>query len=144
MYRILIALTLGLISSLAAAEQMYRWVDDNGVQQFGQQPPDGRAYQRINITSSPPPGGSLRQPEQTAVETPAEEPPVVAEQELTEEQQRQRTEQCNKVRANLRAMQTNPRLSRVNEDGEMVRLGEEERQQLIEEAQRDLDTLCND
>ena len=35
------------------ATQMYRWVDENGVTQFSQQPPAEDQYQRMQIKPAP-------------------------------------------------------------------------------------------
>lgn len=142
MHKTLIALTLGLLSSLAVAEQMYRWVDDQGVAQFGQQPPEGRQYQRMDIISAPPPGGALREP------APLPAPPTAAsDQDQRQEANDQamearRLEQCGKLQTNLRTLESNPRLSRTNEAGEVERIGEDERQELIAQAKSDLESYC--
>lgn len=142
MHKTLIALTFGLLSSLATAEQMYRWVDDQGVPQFGQQPPEGRSYQRVDIKSSPPPGGALRAPEPLpARDSDAEEEqPRSAIQAKANEAKR--LQQCNQLQTNLRTLETNPRLSRTNDAGEMERIGEEERQALMDKAKKDLESYC--
>ncbi|WP_022964494.1 DUF4124 domain-containing protein [Halopseudomonas pelagia] len=142
MYKTLIALTLSLLSSAASAEQMYRWVDDQGIPQFGQQPPQGRSYQRVDIISAPPPGGTLRAPAPlTKSEAPSEEPRQnqAANDKAMEAQ---RLEQCRQLQANLHTMETNPRLSRTNDAGEVERIGEDERQALITQTKIDLENYC--
>lgn len=54
-----IALVMGLVgmsafAGSAAAQSMYRWTDDRGGIQFGQQPPADRPYQRVDIKASQP------------------------------------------------------------------------------------------
>lgn len=144
MYKTLIALTFGLLSSFAAAEQMYRWVDDQGIPQFGQQPPESKAYQRINVSSPQPPGGALRAPAPLPLpkdkgRSDAEEDQSINDQALAAK----RVEQCAKIRSNLQTMEQNPRLSKTNEAGEMVRIGEDERQTLMAQARADLDVFCD-
>lgn len=142
MYKTLIALTLSLISSAAVAEQMYRWVDDQGIPQFGQQPPEGRNYQRVDLISAPPPGGTLRTPAPLAEpEAPSAEPgrrQAAADKAMDAK----RLEQCGQLQSNLRTLETNPRLSRTNDAGEMERIGEDERQALISQARADLENYC--
>ncbi len=142
MHKTLVALTFALLSSVAAAEQMYRWVDDQGVPQFGQQPPKGKPYQAINVSSPQPPGGALRAPaplsEKPNDQAGAEEGQGISDAALAAK----RVEQCAKIRSNLQTMVQNPRLSKTNEAGEMVRIGEEERQALMGQARADLEEFC--
>ena len=142
MHKTLIALAFGLLSSTAMAAQMYRWVDAQGVTQFGQQPPEGRAYERVDIRSAPPPGGTLR--------APAAQPEAEPENQMQSPEQTadgkafeaRRLEQCGQLQANLRTMESNPRLSRTNEAGEVERIGEEERQALMAQTRADLEAYC--
>ncbi|MFT6430232.1 MAG: hypothetical protein ACJAXR_002582 [Halopseudomonas sp.] len=141
MHKTLIVLIFGLLSSVAAAEEMYRWVNDQGVPQFGQQPPEGRAYQRINVASPQPPGGALRAPEPLPYkEAPAEQDQSTTDEALTAKRQ----EQCTKIRSNLQTMERNPRLSKTTENGENVRIGEDERQTLMDQARSDLQEFCKE
>lgn len=143
MYKTLLALTFGLLSSVAMAEQMYRWVDNQGVPQFGQQPPEGVTYQRINVRSSPPPGGALREPSplpDSAVADQDDSPQGPTDAEL----EARRTAECARLRTDLRTMETNPRLVTTNEAGERVRMGEDQRQRMIAETKSHLEIHCND
>lgn len=144
MYKTLVALTFGLLSSLAVAEQMYRWVDDQGVPQFGQQPPEGKSYQRMDITAAPPPGGALREPAPlpSRDENTEEEQQSEMQAKANEAAEAKRQEQCGQLQQNLRTLETNPRLSRTNDAGEVERIGEDERQALIEKAKADLESYC--
>lgn len=143
MYKTLIALTFGLLSSVVAAGQMYRWVDDQGVPQFGQQPPEGKAYQRMDISSPPPPGGTLRAPaplpKNDDNQAEAEEDPSISDEALAAK----RVEQCAKIRSNLQTMERNPRLSKTTDAGETVRIGEDERQTMMAQARADLEEFCD-
>jgi hypothetical protein len=141
MHKTLIVLIFGLLSSVAAAEEMYRWVNDQGVPQFGQQPPESKAYQRINVASPQPPGGALRAPEPLPQnEAPAEQDQSTTDEALTAKRQ----EQCTKIRSNLQTMERNPRLSKTTENGETVRIGEDERQTLMDQARSDLQEFCSE
>ena len=53
-----------------------------------------------------------------------------------------RLEQCGKLQTNLRTLESNPRLSRTNDAGEVERIGEDERQELIAQAKSDLESYC--
>ena len=142
MRKTLIALTFGLLSSVVTAEQMYRWVDDQGVPQFGQQPPEGKAYQRMDISSPPPPGGTLRAPAPLPVKDDSQT--RTAEDSTTTDKvlAARRAEQCAKIRSNLQTMEQNPRLSKTTDAGEIVRIGEDERQEMMAQARADLEEFC--
>lgn len=143
MYKTLMALTLGLLSSLATAEQMYRWVDDQGIAQFAQQPPQSRSYQRVDIVTAPAPGGTLRAPATLSEPEAPSAKPGQNQAANDKAMQAQRQEQCGQLQANLRTLETNPRLSRTNDAGEVERIGEDQRQALIKQAKTDLQSHCN-
>lgn len=142
MLKKLITLSAALLfcSALQAA-QMYRWVDDQGVTQFGQNPPTDRPYEAVGIRSAPPPGGFVRAP------APHREEPSVSES--TEERasrlarEKRLAEECQQLRDNLQLLLDNPRLRRTNEAGEVVRIDEDERQQLISETRQQIQEFCS-
>lgn len=144
MHKTLLALTFCLLSSVVAAEQMYRWIDDQGVPQFGQQPPEGKTYQRIVVNSPPPPGGTLRAPaplpQSATAKAPEEEDQSISDEALAAK----RKEQCAKIRGNLQTMERNPRLSKTTDAGETVRIGEDERQEMMAQARADLAEFCSE
>lgn len=145
MRKLLITTLLTLACSSAMATQMYKWVDENGVTQFSQQPPTDNQYQRMNVTPPPQPS------------TPAPQPPVRAEDEAatteTEPAQQQTDDAeyraelaayCESLRNRLTTMENNPRLRRERADGTMERIPEEERQEMISKAKADLQANCQD
>lgn len=146
MRKIVISAALSLVCTSAMATQMYRWVDENGVTQFSQQPPAEDRYQRMQVKPAPELGtGSLApdtdSPAGEQTESTESTKPAVAAQ-LTPEQQAKLAEQCDALRANLTTMQNNPRLRRTLEDGTVERIGEDERQAMIAKAQADLQEHC--
>ena len=54
----------------------------------------------------------------------------------------QRSAACEKVRSNLDTLLNNPRLRRTTADGEVERIGEDERQLMISKAQDNLRENC--
>lgn len=144
MQRLLTALTLGLLATSTMAQQMYQWQDERGVMQYGQLPPTGSNYQQIRIQPSPPPGGQLRAPAPLPLKADTSAADAAAEQRRQERARaEQRTAACEQVRSNLETLLNNPRLRRTNEAGEVERIGEDERQQLISQAQEDLQENCS-
>ena len=59
-----------------------------------------------------------------------------------EQQEAERKKYCEAMRTNLAQLQNNPRL-RMDVDGEMRRLGEDERQAKIAESEKAIKENCN-
>ncbi len=144
MRRIILTSSLLLaLSATATASQVYKWVDAQGVTHFGSQPPQGQSATSIN-TSAPQPKAveeeqpaptfeSIADPEQAAFDKKAKEEVAAKEAE--------RKKYCEDVRTNLAQLENNPRI-RVEVDGEVRRLGEDERQQRIAEAKKAIAENC--
>ena len=139
---ILISSLLLALSANAMASQVYKWVDDQGVTHFSAQPPQGAQATTIN-TATPPPKPveakpaptfqSIADPEQAAIDEKIKQQVAAKEAE--------RKQYCESVRTNLAQLQNNPRV-RVEVDGEVRRLSEEERQQRISAAQKSIADYC--
>ena len=143
MRKIVISAALTLVCTSAMATQLYRWVDENGVTQFSQQPPAEDQYQRLQVKPAPELGtGSLAPAADASAEEQTEATEPAAAPQPTPEQQAKLAEQCDALRANLTTMQNNPRLRRTLEDGTVERIGEDERQAMIAKAQADLQEHC--
>ncbi|MDO8332583.1 MAG: DUF4124 domain-containing protein [Pseudomonas sp.] len=133
------------LSTTAMASQVYKWVDDKGVTHFGANPPQGQAATSVNTVIAQP---------KAAVKAPTSTTPALdsgeAEQKVIDakvrqqvaEQAAERKKYCESVRTNLAQLQNNPRL-RTEVNGEQVRLGEDERQAKIAEAQKAIKENCN-
>ena len=144
MRRIILTTSLLLaLSASAMASQVYKWVDAQGVTHFGSQPPQGQSATSIN-TSAPQPKAveeeqpaptfeSIADPEQAAFDKKAKEEVAAKEAE--------RKKYCEDVRTNLAQLENNPQI-RVEVDGEVRRLGEDERQQRITEAKKAIAENC--
>ncbi|WP_397377348.1 DUF4124 domain-containing protein [Pseudomonas sp.] len=147
MRRMIITSSLLLaISATAMAGQVYKWVDDKGVTHFSAQPPQGQEASTINTalpvpkpapaeTTKPAPTfESIANPEQAAIDAKVKQDVVAKEAE--------RKKYCEEVRTNLAQLQNNPRL-RMEVEGEVRRLSEEERQARIAETQKSITDNCN-
>ncbi|BAU76556.1 DUF4124 domain-containing protein [Metapseudomonas furukawaii] len=147
MHRMILAGSLLLVLSASAlAGQVYKWVDAQGVTHFGAQPPDGQAATSVN-TSVPKPQ-PLPKLDSEMGDLPETQP--VGDQKAIDEkvkaevasQEAERRTYCENVRTNLAQLQNNPRI-RMDINGEVRRLTEEERQSRIQEAQKAIDENCN-
>ncbi|MBU0807713.1 DUF4124 domain-containing protein [Pseudomonas sp. MIL19] len=146
MRRMIITSSLLLaMSATAMASQVYKWVDAQGVTHFGAQPPQGQEATSIN-TATPQPKPvvseekkaaptfeSIADPEQAAIDKKVKQEIAAKEAE--------RKKYCTDMRTNLAQLQNNPRV-RVEVDGELRRLNEEERQARISETQKSITDNC--
>ena len=130
------------LSSGVMASQVYKWVDAQGVTHFGAQPPQGQSAEALN-TATPP-------PKPIAAELIDAKPADGSEQrdidrqvkKQVAEQEAERQRYCTTLRTNLAQLQNNPRV-RVEEEGEMRRLNEEERQTRIGETKQKIAETCD-
>lgn len=130
------------LSSAVMAGQVYKWVDAQGVTHFGAQPPQGQAAQALN-TATPPP--KPLEPAQVEPATTGDTEQRAIDQKVKKqvaEQEAERQRYCTTLRTNLAQLQNNPRV-RVEKDGEMRRLNEEERQERISDTQKKIGDTCN-
>ncbi|WP_028240363.1 DUF4124 domain-containing protein [Stutzerimonas azotifigens] len=138
--RILASTLLLALSTGVSAGQVYRWVDAEGITHFGSQPPEGQVAQPIStVTRTYQPGmpvvpdAPAADAEQERIDREVKGQVAAREAELKQ--------YCETLRTNLAQLKNNPRV-RVEENGEMRRLGEEERQARIGETEHRIDTDC--
>lgn len=133
------------LSTTAMASQVYKWVDDKGITHFGANPPQGQAATSVNTVIAQPKAAA-----KAATPTPPKVDSGEAEQKVIDakvkqqvaEQAAERKKYCETVRTNLAQLQNNPRL-RTEINGEQVRLGEDQRQAKIADAQKAIKENCN-
>ena len=147
MRRFVIASSLLLcLSPALMASQVYKWVDSNGTTHFSAQPPQGQSATSINTNvpaskapeASPEPQresfSAIADPEQAAIDKKVKEEVAAKEAEIKQ--------YCESARNDLSQLQNNPRI-RMEVDGEVKRLGEDERQTKIAELTKSISELCN-
>lgn len=134
----LLGLGLTVAAMAVAAETIFTWIDDDGVQHFSAQPPEGRDYRIVQMLGS---ASALATEELSSAPSPAP-PPRLSEISQGQPDQDVLRERCTQARDNLDIlMQDRPLLMR-QDDGEPLPLDEEARQQLMEEAQSFIDEWC--
>lgn len=131
---------LAVLGSPAWAAQVYKWVDAQGTTHFGAQPPQDQPAQTINTVAAPPAPVAPTPPRAEAKDPQAEIDEKVRRQ--VAEQEAQRKQYCETLRTNLAQLQSNPRV-RVEEGGELRRIGEEERQARITETKKKIAEECD-
>jgi hypothetical protein len=143
MLRVIALVIAGLSCTGLAAESLYRWTDDQGNVQFSQHPPANRPFAEVNIRTSPPPGGQLREREKPSDPAPAADQPEATQQPAPSLSAADRAQLCQQARSDSSTLVNNPRLMRTLPSGERERIGEEERQELIRKAQAEIQTFCD-
>jgi len=123
--RLLLLIPL-LASGPAAAQEMYKWVDENGRVTYSDQPPLGkvRSKEVINIPSTVNPGAARRIGDQDAQFKKRQDDAAKAQAAAAkkEEVDKQKQENCSRARAEMRALRENAPLVRLTESGERVLL----------------------
>lgn len=130
------------LSAPAVASQVYKWVDAQGVTHFGAQPPQGQQATSINTAAPPSKPAESKAAATFDNEADSEQGAIdrkVKQQVATQEAERKKY--CESVRTNLAQLENNPRV-RIEVDGEVRRLTEEERQQRIGEAKKAIADNC--
>lgn len=143
MRRMILACSVLLaLSSGATAGQIYKWVDAQGNVHFGSQPPEGQEASAVNPNVSQP---KLAPPPQPAkAESSAQIEQEKIDQKIKSDVAKREAERkkfCETVRTNLSQMENNPRI-RIEENGELRRLTEEERQARIAESKKAIEENC--
>ena len=143
-----LVLTLAVIFTSAAAfsahaTEVYTWKDESGVVHFSDTPPETVDSQQINVEGAYKPG--TVEPPQPASATPAEpgETPQSAAQQRRERMATEREERrenrelneqlCARHRARLEQVEPARRVFFTNEEGESVRMDDDQRMALIQE-----------
>ncbi|MNG02216.1 hypothetical protein D3C84_852330 [compost metagenome] len=133
-----IAGLLVAISPLSMAAQIYKWVDAQGVTHFDAQPPQGQPATTIVTPApsvgkppAPTPGGAIG--DQQAIDK--------SVKKQVARQQAELKVFCEQARTNLAQLQNNPRL-REEVEGELRRLDDAQRQERIDETQKQIAQNC--
>lgn len=146
-FSILSALLLFVATDAPAKDEVYRWVDDDGVIHFDQQPGDDK--ETVNIDTQ----GGVGVGQTTPQVTPAPEPePSYAQQrrDARAERRQEAAEQraaaekaCAQARQRVAMLEPSPRVMVKNEDGSISRLDDEKRLEILAEARAYIEKNCD-
>lgn len=141
---------LGLFLMLAMASPSvlaatYKYQDETGSTVYSQNPPENAdtPYEVLgDIPSHAQPGRTPAPPAETrAPETPPDEEPNEAIEQQLQQAKKTRQENCDTAKKNLEIYTVYRRVR--NEDGEVVRIDDNERQQKIDEAKQAIQDFCD-
>ncbi len=143
MPRLLLASFLLALGSTALAAPIYTWTDERGVTHFGAQPPQGQSSSSISLRHAPFPGPANTPRLPSAAELAATEQDELDTQAKRDEAAREakRQQHCSELRGSLAQLRNSPRI-RMEIDGELRRLSEEERQAQIDKTRESLAEHC--
>lgn len=137
----LLTTALLLFGPLVAADEVYRWVDDEGVTHFSAQPPKNRQSDRMNTkTGHSDPIDyrgrfSASDPEEGEEgESDNEAPGPSAEADMREA--------CQTARQNLQKLERGGRIAETADDGTRRYLTEEQREARMERAREAIEKTC--
>ncbi len=141
-----LALGLALATPLQAGE-IYKWVDEEGVTHYSQEPPPSGDATRVGVDA--PPDEELER-ERREMEATGERLKAQREERREAEQQgrknaeeREQSEQrCADLRSSLKKLTENRRLLVPDGEGGVRRMPEEERQERVAERRRQIDEHC--
>lgn len=144
MRRMILACSVLLaLSANANAGQIYKWEDAQGNVHFGSQPPEGQDSTQVNPNISQPKISPA--PSKTVADDGAEDEEQKAIDDKVKKdvakQEAERKKYCESARNNLAQLKNNPRVL-VEENGQVKRLTEEERQSRIAESEKAIETTC--
>ena len=131
------------------AEEVYSWVDENGVQHYGDMPPEKQQAETIQVEGMP-----VMSDDAVEYKVPEkEEGELSAAQQRREDLQRQRQENnaaraeskrmCDAALATVNRIEPHRRVYFTNEQGETERMDDEARVAQVAELRQFLSTNCN-
>ena len=150
----LIAASGSLATDAAAAEDIYRWVDENGAVHFGDLPPENIASEKLSIQqdqSQDAPGDSTSA--ETDADPLAEPQPSYAQQQRDERRQKRleyeeqkliTDEACAQRRMLVAQLEPSTRVMIQLEDGTVARMDDNERLDTLNEAKTFIEQNCKD
>lgn len=147
--RYLFALLLTGLAFSANAEQINKWVDAEGKVHYSNQPPPAQVKSKVLDIKTQPLSGEEKSTtpntadkEMESRKRKAAEAEAKAKQEKTAAETRQKEQNCNNARNNLRSLQESGRIVQYNAAGEREIMDDGARQQAISEAQNSVDAWC--
>jgi len=147
---IFIAITVAWLPYCASAEEVYRWVDENGVVHFGDRAPDKGDAEKVAIQS----GSDTPSPAASDPESPFTEPtePSYAQQRRDARQALKQeraaeaeitSEICQQARDVVAQLEPSPRVNVTHEDGTVTRMDDNDRLEGLAEAKAFVSENCD-
>jgi len=142
---LILGIALGLCVLSAQAEQVYKWVDENGTIHYSDMKPNNVNAENVRVKTGKS-SGSRSSPQSQAQEMSAQQEQALqkkADELQTQAKARENDAQCQLVRDNLKKLQENSRVKVSGEDGEFRYLTPEEINAKKAEYREMLQNFCN-
>ncbi|HEY5775217.1 MAG TPA: DUF4124 domain-containing protein [Xanthomonadales bacterium] len=153
MTAVLIATLANLATDAMAAEEIYRWVDENGVVHFGDMPPENGNVEQVTIEQSKinedayAPGTAAAEPDALAEPQPSLAQQLRDERALKrkefEENKKITEEACAQRRSIVAQLEPSTRVMVKTEDGTVTRMDDDLRLETLNEAKKYIAENCN-
>lgn len=150
---LLIAASCFLATAAKGDDQVYRWVDENGVVHFGDMPPGQSESEQITINASKPSSTPSSSPAGPVNPDASAEPQPSIAQQLREERAEKRAETkekdkmiaeaCEQRRTIVSQLEPSTRVMVREEDGTVTRLDDSVRLETLNEAKTYIANNCN-
>ncbi len=140
----LMLLFVALISPVLCNAEIYKWVDKNGNTHYSDIKPNETSSEKLKIKSSNSSKEQTR-PQSAALaldERKSKELEAQAEKLKSETQKRELNAQCENIRNNLKTLNENSRI-KINEDGKVRQLTQEEIEAKKQSYLEQLNTICS-
>ena len=131
-----------LLALPAAAQSLYKWVDEKGVTHYTQEPPPNGNASKLDVKVEP---GRAAPDDWKARELDSRRKKIESEGKSRVEEQRkalERAARCDRARSSLDQLRNSRRLYKLDAKGERVYLEDDQRPALIEKAQADVREYC--
>ncbi|KUJ83836.1 DUF4124 domain-containing protein [Microbulbifer flavimaris] len=141
---VLLALTVAAASAATVADELYRWVDEDGRVHFGDRPPVSAEAEDVGGELTPINSADATQaaatPRKRETSSDLERQYRQRQKQRLQRQQSQRAEACRQAKRNLRILR-GPVIV-LDQNGREVRLSERERQQRAAALEQQIQQLC--
>ncbi|KUM02556.1 DUF4124 domain-containing protein [Chromobacterium subtsugae] len=132
---------LALLLPGAAAAEVYTWTDANGKTVYSDQPPPHVNARKLNVRAQRPAGASAPKAEKKADSKPAANKQVASDNAaVAAANAKVKAQNCSAAQANLATLQQN---GRIRMPGSTALATDAQRNELIRQAQKDVQTWCN-
>lgn len=149
-FSLLLAGTLLTLASVSFADKFYKWVDENGVTHYGANAPTGVSSAEVNTKANASSSqqdalDNLQQKRQAAAEAKKKaEKDAEEAKRIASEPDKVQAERCEEHRKNLETLTNRPTVRRQNpETGELEVIDQEQRNQMLEETRKALESCKN-
>jgi hypothetical protein len=141
-----VVLILVFAGTLAEAQKMYKWTDENGVVHFSETPPPGQEVESSNI-----PAGAEKLGQDPTTLSPVADTQGMAQQrrdeiaqkrELAQAENSAREAQCAAKRAEVARLEPHRRVFYTDENGETVRMDDQVRVDRVAAAKQFIRENC--